>query len=104
MCTEWVCKMNMNSILLGLRGGTAWQEERVVMQSTSVGIQLCEEKGKKNLQRFILSVDVAASVVGNLLLLLQPSVACKRGDSQLTVSREAVKTISPVPSSLEVSN
>lgn len=60
-------------------------------------------KGKKKLQRFMLSVDVAASVVGNLLLLLQPSVACKRGDSQLMVSREAVRTISPVPSSLELS-
>lgn len=60
-------------------------------------------KGKKKLQRFMLSVDVAASVVGNLLLLLQPSVACKRGDSQLMVSREAVRTISAVPSSLELS-
>lgn len=78
----------------------AWQEERAVIQSACVGIQLCEEKGKIKLQRFMLSVDVAARVVVNLLLLLQPSVACKRGESRLMVSREAVRTVSLVPSSL----
>lgn len=51
----------------------------------------------------MLSVDLAASVLVNQLLLLQPSVECKKDESQLVVSKKAVGTIPFIPSSMEVS-
>ena len=62
-----------------------------------------KKKGKEHtLQRFMLSVDLAGSVLVNQLLLLQPSVGCKRDESQLVVSKAAVRTVPFIPSSLEV--
>lgn len=68
-----------------------------------------EKKKEKNttknttLQRLMLSVDLAGSVLVNQLLLLQPSVECKKDESQLVVSKKAVGTIPFIPSSMEVS-
>lgn len=40
-----------------------------------------KNKGKSTLHRLMLSVDLAAGILVNLLLLLQPSGACKRGEA-----------------------